>query len=134
MIGRFVVFMSSIFLFCAVAQSQDGVAERFMKFDKISIDLGTVSRDTLIKMVYEFENIGTKALEVDMVSTCVCSEALWPWKPVEAGEKGTIKVTFDTSKKEKEEPITLDVNFVNIDPKSGYPIFKTLEYTFSFRD
>ena len=81
-------------------------------------------------------NTGTEAIEISQVSTCDCTEVLKrPYLPVKPGEKGTIKVKFDSNKKElgdDVDPVEIDIWLKKEDPVTGIPVLERIEYTFKF--
>ena len=128
---RFLPFIiclfASIFLF-----GQDGT--EIVKFDQLSKHLGYIKKGSQIADIFEFENISDSEVTIDIVSTCECTEAKWTTSPIAPGKKGRIEFVFDSNKKEKEEPVDIDVYFLNINPKTENPYSVYLQYTYSYTD
>ena len=107
-----------------------------MTFDHQQIDLGTIKRGEIKEIEYTFTNTGTEPLEIAQLSTCDCTEVLKrPYLPVKPGDKGTIKVKFDSNKKElgdDEDPVEIDIWLQKEDPKTGMPVLERIEYIFKF--
>ena len=117
--------ISNIFLL-----AQD--ASAIVKFDSELIHLGKVVKGEKAHNVFRFTNIGKEDIEIDLVSTCECTVAKWTNGPIKPGESGKINFTFDSTQKDEEVPIDVDIYFLNIDPKSGNPYSTFLQYTYEF--
>ncbi|MBK7937666.1 MAG: DUF1573 domain-containing protein [Lewinellaceae bacterium] len=74
-----------------------------------------------IEAHFEFENIGRQNLEIEIVSACNCMELNWPRQQISPGERGVIKVIFDTKGLSGYVSKDIDVVFKNTD-KEGYPL------------
>ena len=74
-----------------------------------------------IEARYEFENIGSQNLEIEIVSACNCMELNWPRQAVAPGQRGIIEVVFDTKGLSGLVSKDIDVIFKNTD-KNGYPL------------
>lgn len=107
-----------------------------MTFDQSTIDIGTIKRGAFTEIEYTFTNTGTEDIEISQVSTCDCTEILKrPYLPVKPGAKGTIKVKFDSSKKElgdDVDPIEIQIWLEKEDPKTGMPVLEEIDYIFKF--
>lgn len=101
-----------------------------MTFEKELIHLGKVKRGDSRKFDFIFTNTGIDPIEIDIISSCDCTTLDWPRKPIKPGQKGTINVTFDSTKKEVSETIDIDIYLKNIDPKSGYRTLKIINYDY----
>lgn len=111
-------------------QAQD--ASAIVKWDKSSIDLGAITKGDKIENSYTFTNVANHNIEIDIVSTCECTEANWTQGRIAPGEKGSIKFIFDSAQKDHEEPIDVDVYFLDVDPLTERPYSSFLSYTFKF--
>lgn len=71
-----------------------------IKFDKLSIDLGTFPESQPIqKCVFEFTNVGNAPLIINQASaTCGCTVATFTKEPVLPGQRGKIEVTYNGKK------------------------------------
>jgi len=101
-----------------------------MQFEAETLDLGPIKKGEKRTFQYTFTNVGKEDIEIDLVSGCDCTTLDWPRLPVKPGEKGTIDVIFDSTEKEDSEPVDIDIYLKNIDPKTGYPMLKILDYSF----
>jgi hypothetical protein len=69
------------------------------KFVKELIDYGRIEQNSNGNKIFEFTNIGNSPIIITAVKTsCDCTVPKKPERPIMPGEKGTIEVTYDTSK------------------------------------
>jgi len=82
-------------VFSLVAMSQKAV----IKFDVKEHDFGKIlEKDGKVTYVFNFSNKGNAPLVVNKVqASCGCTTPTWTKEPVEAGKKGSIAVTYNTS-------------------------------------
>ena len=120
-----------LFLLPLTATSQS--LDSYVKFESKNIDLGMVERGQKVDGSFEFTNISSEIVEIDMVSTCECTEATWTKGIIKPGEKGRIDFVFDSSQKDKDGKVDVDVFFTNVDPVNGSQITAFLKYTYSFK-
>ena len=82
-------------VFSLVAMSQKSV----IKFDVKEHDFGKIlEKDGKVTHVFNFTNKGNAPLVVNKVqASCGCTTPTWTKEPVEAGKKGAITVTYNTS-------------------------------------
>ncbi|MEM1121086.1 MAG: DUF1573 domain-containing protein [Bacteroidota bacterium] len=104
-----------------------------MTFDKSTIDIGMIKKGETKEIEYTFTNTGTEDLEIAQVSTCDCTEVLKrPYLPVKPGAQGTIKVKFDSNKKDDEEPVEIQIWLTKEDPNTGMPVLEEVGYIFKY--
>ncbi|MFQ5446625.1 MAG: DUF1573 domain-containing protein [Saprospiraceae bacterium] len=101
-----------------------------MHFDERIVDFGTVKKGEVRQHVYTFTNMGDVPLAIDIASGCDCTTLDYSTAEVKPGEKGIIKVTFDSSKKDEDETVDVDIYLKNIDPEINAPIFERIQYTY----
>lgn len=101
-----------------------------MHFDERVHNFGKVKKGEVKTHVFSFTNIGEVPLEIDLATSCDCTTLDYSTSPVKPGEKGTIKVTFDSTKKDENEIVDVDIYLKNIDPEIGAPIFERIQYTY----
>lgn len=116
---------------CLSLLAQD--ASDIVKYEKELIHLGAVQKGEKVSSEFVFTNISKEDIQIDMVSTCECTSANWTRGKIKPGEKGKIKFTFDSNKKDSAEEIDVDVFFVNANPKTNIPYSSFLKYSFSFK-
>jgi len=123
------IFSLALIFFLALnLQAQD--AGEIAKFESWTLDLGTVPHGDKVEGAYTFINISKEPIEIDLVSTCECTDAKWTRGPIQPGESGTISFIFDSSKKEENEPVDVDVIFLNVNPKTDNPYAAYLQYVY----
>lgn len=115
-----------------LGNSQD--ASSIVKFESETIHLGSVKKGDMVENQFVFTNISDADVEIDIVSTCVCTDAKWPQYPISPGDSATISFIFDSSQKDHVEPVEVDVYFINTNPKTGNPISAFLSYTFEWAE
>lgn len=101
-----------------------------MSFDRRSHDFGKVKRGEKKETEFVFTNTGNAPLEIDIVSACECTTTDYPIRPILPGQSGSIKVIFDSTEKEENEVIDIDIFLKNTDPETGLPIIEMLQYTY----
>ncbi|UAN00059.1 DUF1573 domain-containing protein [Polaribacter litorisediminis] len=69
------------------------------KFEKETIDYGKIHKGAKGERIFVFTNTGDAPLIIKNIqSSCGCTVPKKPEKPVMPGEKGEIKVSYDTSR------------------------------------
>ena len=88
------VFLSSVMLVCGIAFAS---AQAEIKFDKVTHDFGTFPESSpIVTCTFNFTNVGDKPLIVNQaVSSCGCTAPEFTKEPVQPGQKGIIKVTYN---------------------------------------
>lgn len=85
-----------IMLIACAAFAQDAG----LKFKKTKQNAGMVREGEKVVFEYPFENKGTKPVTIsEAKAECSCTTVDFPMQPIKPGEKGIIKVTFDTKNK-----------------------------------
>lgn len=83
--------------------AQEAAAEKKgpeIKFDEESHDFGDITQGDRVEHVFAFTNVGTEPLVLSRVlTTCGCTAPSWPKEPVAPGEKGEVKVSFNSAGK-----------------------------------
>jgi peptidoglycan-associated lipoprotein len=101
-----------------------------MHFEQRSVDFGKVKKGEKRAHVFEFVNRGDVDLVIDLISACDCTKADYSARTVKPGQKGSIKVVFDSSEKDEAETIDVDIFLKNRMPDGKGPIVETLRYRF----
>ena len=79
------------------ALAQEKIAK--IKFDKTTIDYGTIVKGSDGTKTFEFTNTGDAPLIISKVnSSCGCTVPKKPEKPIMPGERGEIQVKYDTKR------------------------------------
>mgnify|MGYP003982409319 CR=1 FL=1 len=89
--GFFTLLFLSFISFSAIAQE--------FKFEEEVINYGKIEKDSDGERVFIFTNTGTQPLIIKNIqSSCGCTVPKKPEKPIMPGEKGEIKVSYDTKR------------------------------------
>lgn len=121
--------MSSINITSFVVEP-DKFVNNVPKLPKISFrenvhDFGIVKEGMKVGYTFDFENKGTGILEIKNVNpSCGCTAAMVSSNVLQPGEKGTIKIEFDTANKNGKTSKTVSV--ISNDPEEPA---KTLIFT-----
>lgn len=85
----------SLVLVAAITAMAEDKAE--IKFTEYEHDFGYIAEDGgKVSCDFEFTNTGTSPLIIiDAVASCGCTKPEFPKKPLQPGEKGVIKVTYN---------------------------------------
>jgi len=121
----------TLWFFCSFGLLLQAQNDQLLKFESEIIALGTVTKGELVKGSFDFTNVSDEDVTIELVSTCVCTDAVWPEETIAPGDSGQISFVFDSSKKDKVEPIDVDVILKNVNGE-GIPYFYYLSYTFDF--
>lgn len=84
-----------------------------IKFEEETYDFGKIKEGDVVKHTFSFVNTGEAPLIISEASaTCGCTVPEWPKDPIAVGEKGKIKVEFNSSGKSgaQNKTITLTAN------------------------
>ena len=90
------ILLFTMLLFCGmnVALAQKPAE---IKFDKLTHDFGTFSeKNPVVSCMFTFTNVGETALAINQaVASCGCTVPEYTKEPIQPGEKGEIKVTYN---------------------------------------
>ena len=84
-----------------------------MKFDKEEYTFGTIKQGEKVEYQFEFVNNGKEPLIISEAhGSCGCTVPEWPKEPLKKGEKGVIKVTFNSAGKQgmQDKTVTITSN------------------------
>ncbi len=83
-------------LLLALAVLTVNAAEPDITFEELTFDFGTIAEDGgPVKHEFKFTNTGDSPLMiVNATASCGCTRPDFPKKPVAAGKKGVLKVTY----------------------------------------
>ena len=94
------------------AQSKSGPS---MKFEALEYNFGTIKQGEKVEHTFTFTNAGSEPLIItNAQASCGCTVPDYPKQPLKKGEKGAIKVTFDSAGKmgTQDRTITISSNAV----------------------
>ena len=90
------ILVLTMLLFCGmnVALAQKPAE---IKFDKLTHDFGTFSeKEPVVSCTFSFTNVGESPLIINQaVASCGCTVPEYTKTPIQPGEKGEIKVTYN---------------------------------------
>ncbi len=85
--------------FFAFAQEESNPNAPVIKFNQETIDYGTIDQGADGNREFVFTNEGKEPLIITKATgSCGCTVPTWPREPIAPGEKGTIKVKYDTKR------------------------------------
>lgn len=71
-----------------------------IKFISEEFNFGSIKQGESVTHEFEFTNTGTEPIIISSAQgTCGCTVPIWPKEPITKGQKGTIKVTFNSAGK-----------------------------------
>ncbi len=101
-----------------------------LQFDQRELDLGAVKHGDSRTFEFTFTNKGASPAQVMLIQACECTTYEHDNSKVYGpGESGVIKVTFDSTTKEEDETITIDI-FLEQRDKKDMPILEMVEYRY----
>jgi hypothetical protein len=81
-----------------------------IRFDKMSLDLGTIKEDAVIEKTFEFFNYGEQDLVIiNAKGSCGCTIPTAPTVPIAPGGKGQISVKYTAKNKAGPQKPTITV-------------------------
>ena len=105
-----------------------------LKFDKRELDLGPVKKGDKRAFTYTFTNKGPAPAKVMLIQACDCTTIEHDNSKVyQPGDSGVLKITFDSTEKDEDETITIDI-FLEQEDKEGRPILEMVEYSFGLEN
>ncbi len=96
---KYILFLFLVSItFYVTGQNSGGTKPEF-KFVKESINYGKIEQNSNGNRIFEFTNIGNSPIIIKEIKTsCDCAVPKKPTRPIMPGEKGSIEVSYDTSK------------------------------------
>jgi len=71
-----------------------------MKFDEVEYNYGTIKQGDVVEHKFTFTSTGKEPLVISQAQgSCGCTVPEWPKEAIKKGEKGVIKVTFNSAGK-----------------------------------
>ena len=104
-----------------------------MQFKERVVDFGEVKKGEKREHTFEFANLGDTPLRIGVISACDCTTTEYSTDPIPPGGKGKIRVVFDSTEKEHDEVIDVDIILDNTEPDTGRPIIERLQYKYTLR-
>jgi hypothetical protein len=95
----------------AIETDQNSNKEPAISFNNKIWDFGTITDGEVVEHTFRFTNTGTKNLVISSASaSCGCTIPEWPKEPIAPGEKGEIKVEFNSNG--KKDMVTKDITIL----------------------
>ncbi|WP_018476470.1 DUF1573 domain-containing protein [Pontibacter roseus] len=87
-----------------------------MSFNESEYDFGTIKQGEIVEHTFTFTNTGKTPLVIESASaSCGCTAPDWTKDPVAPGEKGEVKVRFDSNGKVGQQSPTVTIR-ANTEP------------------
>ena len=124
---KILTLFALVAMICSVsfAQVQESATDggAMLKFESMVVDYGKIEQGSDPLRIFEFQNIGdAPAIIKNAKGSCGCTVPEWPKEPIMMGEKGEIKVRYDTKRIGKfTKRVTLTTNY------SDQPIVLTIK-------
>lgn len=81
------------------------------KFEQMEYNYGTIKQGDKVDYEFVFTNVGKEPLIISSANgSCGCTVPEWPKEPIKKGEKGRIKVTFNSAGKQGMQDKTVTIN------------------------
>ena len=94
-----------------IETDQNSNKEPAISFNNKIWDFGTITDGEVVEHTFRFTNTGTKDLVISSASaSCGCTIPEWPKEPIAPGEKGEIKVEFNSNG--KKDMVTKDITIL----------------------
>ena len=94
-----------------------------IRFDDAYHNFGDVIQGETREKIYSFANTGNADLLIELVTACTCTDVDWPRHALKPGERGAIRVIFNSAGKEGETKVDVDV-ISNTDPIVATAVFR----------
>lgn len=91
------------------AEKQKALGKPSIQFANTSTNFGRMKQGDKKAYTFNFTNTGKTDLVIEMVSGCECTTVEWPSLPIKPGQKGQIKMVFDSTNEPGQIEKTLDV-------------------------
>lgn len=76
---------------------QSNKEEALIEFDKTEFDFGRLLQGEVVSYTFHFTNVGNAPLIITGVDkSCGCTASEYPRQPIAPGNKGDIKITYDS--------------------------------------
>ena len=89
---------------------QDNPNAGEFKFEVEEYNFGTVKQGESVNYDFNFSNVGKDPLIISEAhGSCGCTVPVWPKEPIKKGDKGQIKVTFNSTGKMGQQDKTVTI-------------------------
>lgn len=99
-LGLFLIFAASYSSYSQDAKAAEDKNKAEITFVEDEFNFGTAKQNDMVNHEFSFTNTGNEPLVItEAHGSCGCTVPQWPKQPIKKGEKGVIKVTFNTAGK-----------------------------------
>jgi hypothetical protein len=104
-----------------------------LTFDTKEVHFGNIKTGDKPTFTYNITNTGDTDMDIELVSGCDCTDIDWTRTTIKPGEKGFVKITYNSNRAEPEDhkkPLVKDVTVIlkQSYPQNGYPIVDVLKF------
>jgi Protein of unknown function (DUF1573) len=104
-----------------------------LTFDTKEVHFGNIKTGDKPTFTYNITNTGDTDMDIELVSGCDCTDIDWTRTTIKPGEKGFVKITYNSNRAEPEDhkkPLQKDVTVIlkQSYPQNGYPIVDVLKF------
>jgi hypothetical protein len=104
-----------------------------LTFDTKEVHFGKIKSGDKPSFTYNITNTGDTDMDIELVSGCDCTDIDWTKTTIKPGEKGVVKITYNSNRAEPDERKKLLVKEVTVIlkqsyPQNGYPIVDVLKF------
>jgi hypothetical protein len=104
-----------------------------LTFDTKEVHFGNIKTGDKPTFTYNITNTGDTDMDIELVSGCDCTDIDWTKTTIKPGEKGFVKITYNSNRAEPEDhkkPLVKDVTVIlkQSYPQNGYPIVDVLKF------
>jgi hypothetical protein len=104
-----------------------------LTFDTKEVHFGNIKTGDKPSFTYNITNTGDTDMDIELVSGCDCTDIDWTRTTIKPGEKGFVKITYNSNRAEPEDhkkPLAKDVTVIlkQSYPQNGYPIVDVLKF------
>jgi len=93
------------------AQPAENKNQAEFKFELEEYNYGNIKQGENVSYEFVFTNVGKEPLVITSAAgSCGCTVPEWPKEPIKKGEKGKIKITFNSAGKQGMQDKTVTIN------------------------
>jgi hypothetical protein len=126
-----------------VVVKQDSVKPKLgmpvLTFDTKEVDFGNIKTGDKPAHTYTITNTGDKDMDIELVSGCDCTDIDWTRTTIKPGEKGIVKIIYNSNRAEPHEhkillKKTITVILKQTNPNNDYQIIDELHFKMRITD
>lgn len=102
--------MKTLVVICLSLLSALTLPKDKIQWDRTEYDFGTIQQGETVSTLFKFKNLSDTLFQIENVLTsCGCTATEWSRERYEAGDSGSIKVTFNSKEKNKQHEKVVSV-------------------------